>query len=183
MTTPVHPAEPVAECYRCHAKLRWEREGGEWNPRTGDADVAIRCLDCASLLCGPCARGHFNESVGSLEAWDNPCKGHCACQPKWAAGYITACAELRRTGADLDAARAEAASLRERVARLKNELLGVAQDIDGDCVCDVDGCECGGDGSVCGEALEAGCVRCWATRLRQVAEGVDWPPRVLEERR
>src|SRR6185312_4846372 len=82
--------------------------------------------------------------------------------------------------AEADAARSEAAYLREQLARLKNELLGVAQDIDGDCVGDVDGCECGGDGSVCGEALEAGCARCWATRLRQVADGVAWPPRVLD---
>lgn len=49
-------------CINCKATLRWERGGGEWKPNTCDSNVAIRCLNCASLLCGPCARRHFEES-------------------------------------------------------------------------------------------------------------------------
>ncbi len=46
-----------------------------------------------------------SPGTGTAAEWDNPCKSHCACQLKWAAGYVTACSELRRTGADLAAAR------------------------------------------------------------------------------
>lgn len=43
----------------CGAPLSWEREGGEWRPDREHSRVAIRCLDCGTLLCGHCAREHF----------------------------------------------------------------------------------------------------------------------------
>ena len=66
--------------------------------------------------------------------------------------------------------------------RLANELFGVAEDVDGECLCDDSSglCECGGDGQDSGgDPLEMGCAGCWAKRLREVAAGIDWPARVL----
>lgn len=39
----------------CNAKLHWELE---W---PGDPAVAIRCLDCGTVLCPRCARDHFKS--------------------------------------------------------------------------------------------------------------------------
>ena len=64
-------------------------------------------------------------------------------------------------------------------ARLANELRGTAEYLDGECLCDVSPCDCGGDGLVDGDSLEFGCAGCWARRLREVADGIDWPPRAL----
>ena len=65
------------------------------------------------------------------------------------------------------------------IKTLREELLGAAEDLTDDfaCKCEDDSgdCECGGDGT---GGLD-GCWACFATRLRQVANGVDWPRRAL----
>ena len=43
----------------CGADLHWERESER------DPTVAIRCLDCGSVLCPACARRHFDSDEKS----------------------------------------------------------------------------------------------------------------------
>jgi hypothetical protein len=43
----------------CGVELKLERDGGEWGR---DRQTAIRCLDCGTLMCPPCARRHFAET-------------------------------------------------------------------------------------------------------------------------
>jgi len=54
----------------CGVELHYERQGGEWASgrpheqhwRPGDPHIAIRCLDCGTVMCPYCARGHFAET-------------------------------------------------------------------------------------------------------------------------
>ena len=54
----------------CGTELHFERHGGEWASgrpndqhwRPGDPTIAIRCLDCGTVMCPNCARRHFGET-------------------------------------------------------------------------------------------------------------------------
>lgn len=43
----------------CRSSLSWNRSGGEWTSEARDNAVAIRCLDCGSVLCPFHAEQHF----------------------------------------------------------------------------------------------------------------------------
>jgi hypothetical protein len=92
------------------------------------------------------------------------------------AWYRTALTQAERYDQESRAALADAAALRERVGRLENELRGVAEDLGGEC-CSCEAYEATGEPCLCGG--DDDCNACFATRLRQVADGEDWPARVL----
>ena len=98
---------------------------------------------------------------------------------------MTPAAKVALGAAEARAVKAEQreAELRGLLERLRNELRGVAGDVDGECLCDEPrACDCGGDGVSAGDAIEYGCAACWAIRLREVADGKPWPPRALADR-
>lgn len=56
---PEEKGEPKCAEPGCRSQLSWRRTGGEWTSEKRDNAVAVRCLDCASVLCPYHAEQHF----------------------------------------------------------------------------------------------------------------------------